>query len=94
MNRKEAAEIAPIFNAFVAGREIEFYNSMLESWVPVVEAVFGHGADCYRIVPDKIEVHGLVCIKDNPPYKKGELESYYRGYNPEYWKEFNVSVEE
>ena len=53
MNRKEAAELLPIIQAYAEGKEIEIFNKTMKMWKTAMLPHFDCDSNIYRIKPER-----------------------------------------
>ena len=52
MNRKEAAELLPIIQAYAEGKEIEIFDKTKRMWITAILPLFNCDSSSYRIKPE------------------------------------------
>lgn len=53
MNRKEAAELLPIIQAYAEGKEIEIFDKTMKMWKTAMLPHFDCDSNIYRIKPER-----------------------------------------
>lgn len=69
MNRKEAAELLPIIQAYAEGKEIEIFDKTMKMWKTAMLPHFDCDSNIYRIKPERKYAEPKYHLSGRPFYR-------------------------